>query len=222
MENRYAGEFNGIPISFNRIWSGHYFSDDECEALCRGENIEFDYVNKNGKQSHVKGSLDFDVYHNKPIVKFTPDWAKKDSSSSNMQAFVDFYDNTGEITDLIQSLLGSKANVYDPETISEPFFDDSTKDPIKSKYNTDEYDDDPFYGRPDVKVNNTKPINKKSKIVSVSYCTEYEDIEGELIVLVYSNKCKIVISKADFDNEYITIRDSSFEDVVKNYGIIVD
>ena len=38
-KEKYTGEFNGQTISFNREWSNHRFTDAECEALLKGNEI---------------------------------------------------------------------------------------------------------------------------------------------------------------------------------------
>ena len=52
------GNFNGIDISFNKEWGGHTFTEDECEALLAGEEIEINgLISKAGKEYGVKGKL---------------------------------------------------------------------------------------------------------------------------------------------------------------------
>lgn len=39
-EEKYHGIWQGESIEFKRNFRGHRFTDEECQALCRGENIE--------------------------------------------------------------------------------------------------------------------------------------------------------------------------------------
>lgn len=59
-KERYEGVFNGRKIRFNRKFRSHRLTDDECEALLRGEEIEVkDLVSQSsGKIYGVKAKLD--------------------------------------------------------------------------------------------------------------------------------------------------------------------
>lgn len=52
-------DFNGKTIRFNRVWSSHRFTDEECRALLRGEEISIHgcIARKTGKPFSVKGVL---------------------------------------------------------------------------------------------------------------------------------------------------------------------
>lgn len=55
-KEKYQGEWMGDPVSFTRTWGDHRFTDEECEALCRGEEIEFVSHGMYGDRT-VKGKL---------------------------------------------------------------------------------------------------------------------------------------------------------------------
>lgn len=58
-KEKYAGVWNGQQVAFNRKFSTHRFTDEECEALLRGETLLITgLVNKNGEEYSVKGKLD--------------------------------------------------------------------------------------------------------------------------------------------------------------------
>lgn len=74
-KEKYEGEFNGKDVHFNRSWGGHRFSDEECEALCNGDEIEFDFTSaKTHKKFHVVGTLQHDEYNGHGYYGFKPDW----------------------------------------------------------------------------------------------------------------------------------------------------
>lgn len=74
-KEKYTGTWNGKEISFNKEWSGHKFTDAECEKLCNGEVIEITAVSKKtGKPFTVKGALAEDTYNGNPFVGFKPDF----------------------------------------------------------------------------------------------------------------------------------------------------
>jgi DNA topoisomerase-3 len=69
--DRYSGVWNGQQVSFKREWGGHKFTDAECEALLRGEEIEItDCVSKSGSTYGVKGKLSQQTYNGRPFVGF--------------------------------------------------------------------------------------------------------------------------------------------------------
>lgn len=50
-------------ISFTKEWSGHKFSNVECEALLQGNEIEFMAVTKMGKRYKAVGNLQRHVFN---------------------------------------------------------------------------------------------------------------------------------------------------------------
>lgn len=71
-KEKYNGTWKGKKVSFTREWSGHRFTDDECEALCRDEEIEIaDCVSaKTGKTFGVKGKLEKQTFNGHSYVGF--------------------------------------------------------------------------------------------------------------------------------------------------------
>lgn len=68
---RYEGTWNGKTIKFKREWSGHTFTDEECEKLCNGEEIEIEAVSaKSGKSFKCKGKLEEQEYNGNKYVGF--------------------------------------------------------------------------------------------------------------------------------------------------------
>lgn len=71
-KEKYEGIWNGKDVSFNREWSGHRFTDEECEALCRGETVQImDCVSaKSGKTFGAEGKLSNLEYNGNKYVGF--------------------------------------------------------------------------------------------------------------------------------------------------------
>jgi DNA topoisomerase-3 len=68
---RYEGTWNGKTVKFKRSWSGHDFTDEECEKLCNGEEIEIEAVSaKSGKTFRCTGKLSNLTYKGKSYVGF--------------------------------------------------------------------------------------------------------------------------------------------------------
>ena len=58
VEDKYTGTWCGQTVSFDRNFRGHRFTDEECEALCKGERIEVHNIqNRNGVYA-IQGKLD--------------------------------------------------------------------------------------------------------------------------------------------------------------------
>lgn len=72
-----TGDWNGKEISFKRAWSGHRFTDEECEKLLAGEYVEIEAVSaKSGKPFKYKGHLEWDTYNGHKYVAFKGDFVK--------------------------------------------------------------------------------------------------------------------------------------------------
>lgn len=71
-KEKYSGTLDGEPVSFNREWGGHRFTDEECERLCNGEEIEVQGLvsKKTGKPYGIKGRLTHQEYNGHPYVGF--------------------------------------------------------------------------------------------------------------------------------------------------------
>ena len=73
---RYEGTWNGQSVKFKREWSGHKFTDDECERLCNGEVIEIEAVSsKTGNTFKCKGKLEEQTYNGRDFVGFKADFS---------------------------------------------------------------------------------------------------------------------------------------------------
>lgn len=53
----YQGQWNGKPVKFNRKFTSHRFTDEECRALCNGETITVPGTTKDGKSFKATGKL---------------------------------------------------------------------------------------------------------------------------------------------------------------------
>lgn len=70
-KEKYTGTWNGKPVSFTRTWSGHRFTDAECEALCRGEVLSLTGLKKkDGGTFNASGSLAEQTYNGHKFVGF--------------------------------------------------------------------------------------------------------------------------------------------------------
>lgn len=70
-KEKFSGTWNGKSVSFNRVWGGHRFTDEECEALCNGEEIEaLGLTSKAGKTYGVTGRLAEQTYNNHKFIGF--------------------------------------------------------------------------------------------------------------------------------------------------------
>lgn len=71
-KEKFKGIWNGKEVVFNRKWSEHRFTDEECEALCRGEEIEVNGLisKKTGKEYGVVGKLEIQTYNGHKFVGF--------------------------------------------------------------------------------------------------------------------------------------------------------
>lgn len=65
------GAWNGKNVKFNRVFRGHRFTDEECEALLAGEEIEVTGLkSKTGSEYGVKGKLSNLEYNGRKYVGF--------------------------------------------------------------------------------------------------------------------------------------------------------
>lgn len=71
-KEKYEGRWNGKMVKFTRTWAGHRFTDDECRALCAGEEIEVRGLvsAKTGKEYGVLGKLTKQSYNGHEYVGF--------------------------------------------------------------------------------------------------------------------------------------------------------
>lgn len=71
-KEKYEGVWNGKTVKFTREWGGHRFTDEECEALLRGEEISvYGLVSaKTGNTYGVKGKLTEQEFNDHKFVGF--------------------------------------------------------------------------------------------------------------------------------------------------------
>ena len=70
-KEKYEGIWNGKSVKFTRMWGGHRFTDEECEALCNGDEIEvFGLKSKAGKEYGITGKLSEQSYNGHDFVGF--------------------------------------------------------------------------------------------------------------------------------------------------------
>lgn len=68
---RYEGTWNGKKVKFKKSWSGHTFTDAECEKLCNGEEIQIEAVSsKTNNPFKCKGRLEEQEFKGKKFVGF--------------------------------------------------------------------------------------------------------------------------------------------------------
>lgn len=72
----------GAHVRFNRTWSGHRFTDQECMDLLAGKDIEITATSKRtGGDFTVIGALGEGEYQGRTFVGFTPDFTKPTSAA---------------------------------------------------------------------------------------------------------------------------------------------
>lgn len=72
----------GAHVRFNRSWSGHRFTDQECMDLLAGKDIEITATSKRtGDDFTVIGALGEGEYQGRTFVGFTPDFTKPTSAA---------------------------------------------------------------------------------------------------------------------------------------------
>lgn len=77
-KEKYSGTWNGQEVAFNREWSGHRFTDQECEALLNGQTIIIEAISKkSGNKFSVSGQLGMNEYEGKTFCAFQPDFNRK-------------------------------------------------------------------------------------------------------------------------------------------------
>lgn len=71
-DERFKGFWNGREVNPKRVWSGHYFTDDEISHLLDGDEIEIEAVSrKTGKPFKCKGRLAVLSYNGNEFVGFS-------------------------------------------------------------------------------------------------------------------------------------------------------
>ncbi len=71
----YSGIWNGKRVSFKREWSGHFFTDAECEKLCQGQSITITArSSKKNKDFQATGKLAEQIYNGASFIGFKADF----------------------------------------------------------------------------------------------------------------------------------------------------
>lgn len=122
-KEKYEGTWNGKSVKFTRTWGGHRFTDEECKALCDGEEIEvFGLKSKAGKEYGVKGKLSEQSYNGHKYVGFertgfankpgVPDsWCKHEFTAEEKTQL-----EAGTVVH-IEGAISRKGNVFDCDVI---------------------------------------------------------------------------------------------------------
>lgn len=72
----------GAHVRFNRTWSGHRFTDQECMGLLAGKDIEITATSrKTGEDFTVIGALGESEFQGRTFIGFTPDFTKPTSAA---------------------------------------------------------------------------------------------------------------------------------------------
>lgn len=77
-----SGTWNGIPISFNRQYSSHRFSDQEVEQLLAGQELTIEITTDKGTFK-VKGALANQEYKGRAYVGFKGEFVRDDIVTGN-------------------------------------------------------------------------------------------------------------------------------------------
>lgn len=81
---RFTGTWKGQEVSPKREWSGHRFTDQECEDLLAGKEITIEAVSaKTGRTFKCKGKLSNQTYNGKKFVGFERTEFVNDGSAGN-------------------------------------------------------------------------------------------------------------------------------------------
>lgn len=81
-KEKYEGVWNGTNVSFNRVQFGKRLTDDECEALCRGEDVTITGLkSKTGSTYGIIGRLAHKTYNGRAYIGVDRvGWADRDPS----------------------------------------------------------------------------------------------------------------------------------------------
>lgn len=52
-----GSEHDGMTVRFNRVWSSHRFTDEECRMLLAGKDLEFPMTSRKGTPYTARGRL---------------------------------------------------------------------------------------------------------------------------------------------------------------------
>ena len=69
-KEKVQGFWNGEEVSFNKVWGGHEFSENEINKLLAGETIKFSIITKNNTNAIVEGRLERQTYMKRNFIGF--------------------------------------------------------------------------------------------------------------------------------------------------------
>lgn len=75
--NIVKGIWNGVEISFNKMFMGEAFTDSELKMLFDGQEVSV-VREKNGAKQTISGSIIKDVYKGRDVYKFNPKFPKRE------------------------------------------------------------------------------------------------------------------------------------------------
>lgn len=129
--DRYSGTWNGKPVAFKRNWSGHYFTDEECEKLCNGEEITIEAVSakNNNKPYKCKGILAEQTFQGHAFVGFSRTGFVNDDSQAGGGGIPDEFCKHKFTTDEL-AMLQAGMTVYATDWVSRK----GSKFPAKCSY----------------------------------------------------------------------------------------
>lgn len=117
-KEKYSGTWNGEDVSFNREFSGHRFTDEECAKLLAGEVISFPAVSgKTGKEYTAIGKLERGTYNGHSYVGFKLDFNAGGPKIPDMWCQHKFTDDERTMLEagkrvFIENMVSKKGNVF--------------------------------------------------------------------------------------------------------------
>lgn len=67
----------GSVVKFSREWSGVRFTDEQCQELLEGQEIEFEAISRAGKPYQARGTLEEQTFNGHKFVGFKPDFGPR-------------------------------------------------------------------------------------------------------------------------------------------------
>lgn len=123
-KEKFTGTWNGKSVSFNRTWGGHRFTDEECEALCNGDEIEVWGLKskKTGKEYGITGHLAEQTYNGHKFVGFERTGFANKEGVPDSWCTHEFTPHEKELledggTVHIEGAVSKKGNVFDCDVI---------------------------------------------------------------------------------------------------------
>jgi DNA topoisomerase-3 len=120
-KEKYQGVWKGDTVSFTRTWGGHRFTDEECAALCRGEEIEVHGLKSaKGTTYGITGKLAQLSYNGNSYVGFERTGFASKTGVPDSWCGHDFTDEEKETlenggTVMLDGCLSKKGNIFSCE-----------------------------------------------------------------------------------------------------------